>query len=106
MWIENKSDGLAGPARIGWVEVKNRGKKLVYGDQVFHSLRGSGFKANFYDVATKEEFWISGCRRDGMDALYSTTVEIDEDAQEEYWMRIRNCPKNLGTRKLMAPGKY
>ena len=29
MWIEDKSSGLAGPARIGWVEVKNRGKKLI-----------------------------------------------------------------------------
>ena len=106
MWIEDKSGGLAGSARIGWVEVKNRGKKLIYRDQVFLSLRGRGFKSNFYDVATKDEHWISGCRRDGMDALYNTTAEIDDDALEEYWLRIRNCPDKVDTRRFRARGKH
>ena len=106
MWIEDKSGGLAGPARIGWVEVKNGGKKIVYGDQTFLSLRGGGFKSNFYDVSTKDQYWISGCHRDGKDALYNTNVEIDDDALEEYWVRIRNCPEKIGTRKFRARGKY
>ncbi len=106
MWIEDKSGGLTGPARIGWVEVKNGGKKIVYGSQVFRSLRGQGFKANFYDVVTKDEYWISGCRRDGMDALYNTTVEVDDDALEEYWVRIRNSPDKIGTRSFRARGKH
>jgi len=105
MWIEDKSSGLAGPARIGWVEVKNRGKKLIYNDKIFLSLRGGGFKANFYDTATRDEYWISGCRRDGRDALYNTNVEIDSDAVEEYWVRIRNYPEKVGTRKFRAKGK-
>ena len=106
MWIEEKSGGLNGPARIGWVDVKNGGKKIVYRDQTFLSLRGRGFKSNFYDVSTQGEYWISGCRRDGRDALYGTTVEIDEDALEEYWVRIRNCPEKVGVRKLRVQGKY
>jgi hypothetical protein len=106
MWIEDKSNGLAGPARIGWVEVRNGGKKLVYKGQVFLSLRGRGFKANFYDVATKDEYWISGCRRDGMDALYNTAAEIDDDAREEYWLRIRNRPEKIGTCRLRVRGKH
>ncbi len=106
MWIEDKSRGLAGPARIGWVEVKNGGKKIVYKGQVFLSLKGRGFKSNLYDVATRDEYWISGCRRDGMDALYNTTAEIDDDALEEYWLRIRNCPGKLHTRRFRARGKH
>jgi len=106
MWIEDKSSGLAGLAKIGWVEIKNRGKKLIYKDRIFLSLRGRGFKANFYDTATRDEYWISGCREDGRDALYNTNVEIDDDALEEYWLRIRNCPKKVGTRKFRAQGKY
>lgn len=106
MWIEDKSSGLAGPARIGWVEVKNGGKKVVYGDQTFLSLRGRGFKSNFYDVSTKDEYWISGCRRDGRDALYNTTAEVDEDAAEEYWVRIRNSPEKIAVRKFRAQGKH
>ena len=106
MWIEDKSTGLAGPARIGWVEIRNGGTKLVYKGQTFLSLRGRGFKANYYDVETKAEYWISGCHRDGMDALYNTTVEVDDDALEEYWVRIRKRPEDVGVRKFRARGKY
>ncbi len=106
MWIEDKSGGLAGPARIGWVEVKNGGKKIIYKDQIFRSLRGDGFKANFYDEATEDEYWISGCHRNGRDALYNTNVEIDGDALEEYWVRIRGCPEKVETRTFRAQGKY
>jgi hypothetical protein len=105
MWIEDISSGLAGLAKIGWVEIKSRGKKLIYNNTIFLSLRGRGFKANFYDTATRDEYWISGCRKDERDALYNTNVEIDDDALEEYWVRIRNCPKNVGTRKFRAKGK-
>jgi hypothetical protein len=106
MWIEDKSSDLAGLARIGWVEIKNRGKKLIYKGKIFLSLRGRGFKANFYDTATRDEYWISGCRKDGRDALYNTNVEIDDAALEEYWVRIRNCPEKVDTRKFRAQGKY
>jgi hypothetical protein len=106
MWIEDKSGGLAGPARIGWVEIKNRGKKLIYKGKTFLSLRGRGFKSNFYDVDTKDQYWISGCRRDGRDALYNTSVEVDDDALEEYWVRIRNRPEEVDTRRFRAQGKY
>jgi hypothetical protein len=106
MWIEDKNGGLAGPARIGWVEVKNRGKKLVYRDQVFLSLRGKGFKTNFCDRDTKREYWISGCHKDGRDALYGTTAEVDEDALEEYWVNIRGMPEKIGVRKFRPRSKY
>ncbi len=106
MWIEYKGDEIVGPARIGWVEVKERGKKLVYRDQVFRSLRGRGFKSNYYDSSTNEEYWISGCRKDGRDALYSTEVQVDEDALEEYWLHIRNEPKKRRTKQFRACGKY
>ena len=106
MWIEYKADGIVGPARIGWVQVKDSGKKLVYRDQSFRSLKGRGFKANYYDMDSREEYWITGCRKDGRNALYSTEVEIDEDAMEEYWIRIRNEPKKKDTKRFRAPGKY
>lgn len=105
MWIEFKGDGIVGPARIGWVHVRDKGKRLDYGQQSFRSLRGSGFKSNYYDIATREEYWISGCRKDGRDALYSTIAEIDEDALEEYWINIRNMPESKSVRRISALGK-
>jgi hypothetical protein len=91
MYIESKAGGLNGPARIGRVSVSKSGRTLYYRGRAFQSLKGSGFKANYYDVETGEEYWISGPRKDGSDRLYggSMPVEIDEDVLEEYWTEIR-----------------
>lgn len=86
MYIEYKGEGLTGPARIGRVAFSKTGRTLYYGGRSFRSLKGSGFKSNYYDVETGEEYWISGPRRDGADRLYGEPipVEIDEDVREEY----------------------
>ena len=98
MYIENKSEGLSGPARIGRVTFSKRGKTIHYGDKQFQSLKGAGFKANYWEIETGEEYWISGCKRDGSDRLYGerVPVEIDENVREEYWTEIRGQPENKG----------
>lgn len=106
MWVEYKGEGLRGPARIGWVRVRDRGRRIDYQGKVFRSLGGTGFKANFCDLKTGEQYWISGCHRDGRDALYSTKVEVDDDALEEYWVNIRRKPENVSVRKFHVVGKY
>jgi hypothetical protein len=106
MWIERKIDGLVGPARIGRVTYSNSGRSLSYGEQRFESLKRKGFKANYADLATGEQYWISGCHKDGKDALYSTTAEIDDDVRREYWAKIRNQPENSHISRLHVPGKY
>ncbi len=93
MYIEQKSDGLSGPARIGRVTFSQTGKTLYYRGRAFQSLGGRGFKANYFDVATGEEYWISGCKKRGGDTLYGGTVAIDEDVREEYWAGIRGLPR-------------
>lgn len=105
MYIENKgNDGIVGEARIGRVTIRNKGKSIHYGEQKFASLNGQGFKSNYYNIETKERYWISGCHKDGRDALYSTTAEIDEDVREEYWTEIRNMPemKNVGSIRVLS----
>ncbi len=99
MYIECKAESLNGPARIGRVSYSKTGKSLYYGGKTFQSLKG-GYKANYFDIETREEYWISGCRRDGIDRLYggALPVEIDEDAREEYWVEIRKRPKEKSRR--------
>jgi hypothetical protein len=104
MWIERK-DGLAGPARVGRVTFSKSRKSIHYKGKTFHTLAGHGFKANYFDVETGEEYWISGCRKDGRDALYGTDVEIDDDVREEYWGQIRNMPDNVHVKSFRAQGK-
>ena len=80
-----------GPARIGRVTFSKTGKTVYYRGRSFRSLRGVGFKSNFIDVDSGEEFWISGPRKDGNDRLYGggLGVEIDDDVANEYWATIR-----------------
>src|SRR3954465_15204600 len=82
MYIERKAGSLTGSARIGRVTFNRTGRTIYYRDQVFHRIAGGGFKSNYYDEATGEDYWISGCKRRGGDQLYATNVpiEIDEDA--------------------------
>jgi hypothetical protein len=95
MYIERKGGQLTGEARIGRVTYSKSGRSLYYGGRSFRSLDGQGFKANYYCVETDDEYWISGCKRDGSDRLYGERVpiHIDVDAMEEYWTDIRRKPE-------------
>jgi hypothetical protein len=107
MYIEYKGDdGIVGPARIGRVTFSKSGKSIYYKGKTFETKRGTGFKANYFDVDTGEDYWISGCRRDGRDALYSTDAGIDDDVREEYWTEIRNKPENKHVSNLKVKSKY
>jgi hypothetical protein len=97
MYIECKSGGLVGPARIGRVSFSKTGCTLYYRGQTFQSLKGAGFKSNYFCLETGEDYWISGPKRRGGDVLYggSTPIEIDEDVREEYWLDIRRQPERI-----------
>ena len=97
MYIECKAGGLTGGARIGRVTFSKTGRTLYYSGRTFQSLKGAGFKSNYYCVETGEDYWISGPKRRGGDALYggSTPIDIDDDVREEYWRDIRRQPERI-----------
>ena len=96
MYIENKSEGLSGPAKIGRVTFSKSGKSIYYNEKEFRSLKGHGFKANYFEVESGDHYWISGPKKNGEDRLYGERIpiEIDEDVREEYWTEIRQKPEN------------
>ncbi len=96
MYVEKKAGNLIGEARIGRVRFSKTGKSIYYKGQSFQSLKGTGFKANYFCTEIEEDYWISGCRKDGQDRLYGERlpIEIDDDVREEYWTEIRNLPEN------------
>jgi hypothetical protein len=105
MYLENKSNTLNGPARIGRVTFSKSGKTLFYNGLSFQSLKG-GYKANFRELTSGDEYWISGCKKNGGDRLYVSAlpIEIDADVRLEYWAVIRGLPKWIG-RSTTWPGK-
>jgi hypothetical protein len=105
MYIEEKP-GLAGHARIGRVTFSATRKTIYFAGRKLQSLKGSGYKANYFNVDTGLEYWISNCKQDGNDTLYPGIIEIDEDAREEYWKTIRQLPQNVHLTKFRSEGKY
>lgn len=87
MYIENKSEGLEGEARICRIYFSKTGKTLYYRGKKFKSLKGFGYKSNYYEVTTGDEYWISGPRKDRNDRLYGGQhgVQIDKDVQQAYF---------------------
>lgn len=102
MYIERKAGNLTGEARIGRVTFSKTGKTLHYKDKKFQSLKGKGFKANYYELESGEDYWISSCKKNGQDRLYGERVPIyiDEDVREEYWTEIRKLPENKNKKPI------
>ena len=96
LYIERKAGELTGTARIGRVTYSKTGKTLSYRGLKFQSLKGSGFKANYFELESGEEYWITGCKKIGSNRLYGerVPVEIDEDVRAEYWRDIRRLPEH------------
>lgn len=91
MYIESKAEGLAGPGRIGWVELSKSRRSYRYAGRTYQKV--AGYKYNCIDAESGEQFWISGPKKRGGDRLYGGVVEIDEDAREEYWSKVRSKPE-------------
>lgn len=87
MYVENKDGDIDGvPARIGWVEFSKSGSTVYYRDRALRKAKGGGIRGNFFDEESGEEFWVSGIKKRGSNShpAESVTVEVDQDAAEEY----------------------
>ena len=104
MYIERKNGDLVGTARIGRVTFSKSCKSLFYQGREFGSLKGTGIKANYRSAG--EDYWISGCKKNGEDSLFPAVIQIDDDVREEYWCVIRNLPEKKAERSFKSSGKY
>jgi hypothetical protein len=75
-----------GPASIGWVTFSKSGRTIHYRGRSLLRIPGGGIGSNHVDIATREQFWISGVKKDGEDRHWAGRgpVSIDEGAREEY----------------------
>jgi hypothetical protein len=97
MYIERKAGALTGDARIGRVTFNKTGRTIFYREQIFRRIVGGGFKSNYLDEVTGEDYWISGPKRRGGDRMYGSAlpVAVDEDVRVEYWRDIRSQPDRV-----------
>lgn len=88
MYVENKETG---EARIGRVRFSRTWQTDYYHNKVLQRSGGAAVKGNYFDVATGEEYWVSGCKRRGGDCHWAKQIPVhsDEEVREEYWITIR-----------------
>jgi hypothetical protein len=87
MFVQLKSgfDIDRGPSWIGWVDFTKSWATARFHGRELRRHKTPGADANFYDVATDEEFWVSGPKRDRTDTRHGPAATvIDDDARHEY----------------------
>jgi hypothetical protein len=66
-------------------------KTAYWHGRTLHRWQGSD--ANFYDVETREEFWVSGPHRDRRDVRYSgVQPTVDDDIRDVYAAFLDGAP--------------
>lgn len=94
MFVQLKTghDTDKGPAWISRVRFSKSWQTAYWHGRTLRRQR-SGSDANFYDIDTDEEYWLSGPHRNRADTRYSTIQpEIDNDAQQAYTAFLRGEP--------------
>jgi hypothetical protein len=87
MYVENKDGKIDGAdGRIGWVTFSKSGQTVYYRGRELAKANGRGIRGNFFDIAIREEFWVSGVKKRGSNAHWAerVTILIDPDAQANY----------------------
>ena len=77
MYIESKGGGLTDPARIGRVAFSKTGATLYYRGGAFQSLKGVGFKSNYFDVETGGHY-LGRVRRDNSCTQHSALLSYGQ----------------------------
>ena len=94
-----------GPAWIDIAGASKTGATIYSNGKAFKSLKGSGIGANFFDIETGEEYWISGVKKDNRDRHWAGAGEvlIDYAAVNAYLAKtcFQSLPSNLVPTDLM-----
>jgi hypothetical protein len=75
-----------GPAWIARVKLSKSGQTVYFNGKALKRATGRGIAGNHFDVETREEYWVSGVKKDGQDRHYagSGRVQIERGAVAEY----------------------
>lgn len=86
MYLENKSNGHNGSAWIGFVEFSKSGQTVYFHNKALKKLKIPEISANYFDIETGEEYWVSGVKKNGQDRhqFGCGKIMIDKNSIEEY----------------------
>lgn len=83
-----------GPAWIGLAFFSKSGKTIYFNGRAFSALGGMGINGNYMDLETREEYWISGVKKNGKDRHWAGNgkVQIDKSVVADY-LKLINRPE-------------
>jgi hypothetical protein len=90
-YIELKSDALhSGPAWIARVQFSRSGRTVYFNGRALKRALGGGVRGNHIDTRTREEYWISGVKRNGEDRhpAGDGVVAVDAAIVDEYLAHV------------------
>ncbi|MAS94829.1 MAG: hypothetical protein CMO55_16650 [Verrucomicrobiales bacterium] len=100
VYVELKTGQFdCGPAWIGFAERSKSGRTLYFNDRAFQSCKGRGVGANYFDLETGEQYWISGVKGDLSDRHWagSGIVLVERKA-------LRECMNVVGLEEFPKSG--
>lgn len=87
------------PAWIGIAGSSKTGATIYSNGKAFRSLKGTGISANFFDIETGDEYWISGIKKNNQDRHWAGggEIAIDRLAVDAYLAEtgFESLPSNL-----------
>jgi len=100
IYVELKTDfSDDGSAWIGMPAHSKSGATIYFNGLALKSLKGAGVSANYYELQSGDEYWVSGVKLNGEDRHYAGggDVFIDKLAVEKYLKAtgLTILPKNL-----------
>ena len=80
-----------GPAWIGYAAFSKSGQTVYFDGKSLKKMKTPGIFANYYDLETDEEYWISGIKKNGCDRHWAGKgkILIDEKAVDDYLKEVK-----------------
>lgn len=75
-----------GPAWIGRVKISRTKGTIYFNGHALRRAKGRGIAGNYFDIETRDEYWVSGIKRNGEDRHWagSGPILIEASAVAEY----------------------
>lgn len=108
MYIEKKANNHTGEAHVGKVTFSKTGRTIYYKDIILQHLRNVGVSANYFNVDTQEQYWVSGVKKNSSNRHWTGTgvVIIDQEAKDEFLSITQGLlPKNYKIEGAVANSK-
>lgn len=82
--------GDTGPAWIGMVEFSKSGRTVYFNGKALKNSKAHGIAGNYYDIENRDEYWISGIKKNGTDRHWAGggKIMIDRKVVDLYLSQV------------------